>query len=214
MPTALQERKECDSVSAVQKPRPSKLNRPADSETTGRLAELLRLLEITPVDLSRVTDELRRCGLEKVVVELGSMANASATGGVRSLEQAAVVLGTDRLRFLAEAWPRISSAADQEDPAFPGSAADLADNCTAGSPASQPLPHMEGALQLALLRWLQGGLFADPFASIAGWRGAEDARTYNPGDLFLSDFMGEPAPRGNCPQPRKESPAPRGAINP
>ena len=206
MPTALQERRESDSVSAVQTSSPFKPNRPTNAETPGPLAELLKLLEITPVDLAQVTDKLRRCGLEKVVVELGAMANASAMGGVHSLEQAAVVLGTDRLRFLAQAWPRILSAAEEERSAVHGSAADSADDCTNGSLVLQPLSHMERALQLALLRWLQGGLYAHPFASIAGWRAVEDLQTRDLGDLFLNDFMGEPGTQGSFAADRNRKP--------
>jgi hypothetical protein len=213
MPTALQERRECDSVSAVQKSRPFKPNRSTKAESIAPLADLLGLLEIIPVDLARVTDELRRCGLEKLVVELGSLANASATGDVHSLEQAAVVLGTDRLRFLAQTWPHILSAAEEQRSAVHGSAAGLGDGCTAGSPSFEPL-QMQRALQLALLRWLQGGLYADPFAAISGWRGADDIQTRDLGDLFLNGFVGDPAADGSPAADQNRRPAPRGATNP
>ncbi len=66
---------------------------------------LTHLLDADPVDLGRVSEEIRgEPGLEALVLRLAASLVLSEEGAIPKLEEAAVVLGTDRLRVLVHMW--------------------------------------------------------------------------------------------------------------
>lgn len=71
-------------------------------------AGLADLLAEDPVDLARVSDEIRaQPALADVVKRVAAMLQVSPYPSVSSVEEAAVLLGTDRLRVLLHAFPAI-----------------------------------------------------------------------------------------------------------
>jgi HDOD domain len=80
-------------------------------------ARLAELLADDPVDLTRVSDEIR------ALPSLAAMAKRVAASlllcpkvPVTSVEEAAVLLGTDRLRVLLHAWPFLENTREGETP--------------------------------------------------------------------------------------------------
>jgi hypothetical protein len=64
-----------------------------------------RLLSPAPVDLGRISDEIRsHPGLESLVMGILASLSLSPEDSVRSVEEATIVLGTDRLRVLVSIW--------------------------------------------------------------------------------------------------------------
>jgi len=80
------------------------------------LARFSRLLASDPVDLSRVANELRsQTGLEDLVVRLGASLVLPAAPPT-TLEEAVVILGTERLWILINVW----SSPERKSPAGTG----------------------------------------------------------------------------------------------
>jgi HDOD domain len=80
-------------------------------EISGPAARLAELLAEDPVDLARVSDEIRaQPALAAMVQRVAASLQLSPEGSARSVEEAAVVLGTDRLRILLHAWPVFEKA--------------------------------------------------------------------------------------------------------
>ncbi|MGH9559868.1 MAG: HDOD domain-containing protein, partial [Terracidiphilus sp.] len=73
-----------------------------------RLAELLAE---DPVDLARVSDEIRsQPELAAAVKRIAASLQLLPAGLVTSVEEAVIVLGTERLRVLLHAWPTCEKA--------------------------------------------------------------------------------------------------------
>ncbi len=67
---------------------------------------LVELLAENPVDLTRVSDEIRtQPKLAAVVEKLAALLQLPLAGSISSVEEATIVLGTARLRVLLCAWP-------------------------------------------------------------------------------------------------------------
>jgi hypothetical protein len=63
------------------------------------------LLGTAPADLTRISDEIRsHPGLETLITRILALIMFSPTDSVGTVEEAAVVLGTDRLRVLVNIW--------------------------------------------------------------------------------------------------------------
>jgi len=75
---------------------------------SGAAARLADLLAEDPVDLARVSDEIRaQPALADVIQRVAVMLQVAPGASVGSVEEAAVLLGIDRLRVLLEAFPAI-----------------------------------------------------------------------------------------------------------
>jgi hypothetical protein len=73
--------------------------------TSERLAGLAALLEEDPVDLARISDEIRsQPELADAVRRVAGFLQLAADETVTSVEEAAIVLGTERLRILLRGW--------------------------------------------------------------------------------------------------------------
>jgi HD-like signal output (HDOD) protein len=71
----------------------------------GLASRLAHLLDRAPVDLARLSEEIRsEPHLEALVIGLTDSLQLSPENLVRTLEQAAIVLGTDRLRVMVYLW--------------------------------------------------------------------------------------------------------------
>ncbi|HVB88412.1 MAG TPA: HDOD domain-containing protein [Candidatus Dormibacteraeota bacterium] len=71
---------------------------------------LMQLLAEDPVDLARVSDEIRaQPALAAVVKRMAASLQLSPEDSVTSVEEAAIVLGTDRLRVLLYALPQFEN---------------------------------------------------------------------------------------------------------
>jgi hypothetical protein len=94
---------------------------------------LTSLLGAAPVDLGHISREIRaHPDLEALVIRLSGLLVLSPEGSITSVEEAAVVLGTDRLRILVHAW----SSLQNSDPTVK-----LFGKCglnSGGTPASEP----------------------------------------------------------------------------
>jgi len=81
----------------------------AAGDTPASVVRLTRILNADPVDLARVSEEIRgQPGLEALVLRLAASLVLSEEGSILKLEEAAVVLGTDRLRVLTHMWSLLS----------------------------------------------------------------------------------------------------------
>jgi|HubBroStandDraft_6_1064221.scaffolds.fasta_scaffold05152_10 hypothetical protein len=87
------------------------------------------LLSSAPVDLGRISDEIRsNPGLESFVMGILALLSLSPDDSVRSVEEATIVLGTDRLRVLVNIWLLVrekGARAGLDPPIVPNNAASL-----------------------------------------------------------------------------------------
>jgi hypothetical protein len=99
----------------------------------GPAQRLTSLLGAAPVDLGHISREIRaHPDLEALVIRLSGLLVLSPEGSITSVEEAAVVLGTDRLRILIHAWSSLQNC----DPTMK-----LFGNCglnPGGTPAGEP----------------------------------------------------------------------------
>lgn len=85
---------------------------PEAGDHTARLAELLAE---DPVDLTNVSDEIRsQPSLAAAVKRIAASLQLLPQGSVSSVEEAAIVLGTERLRVLLHAWPTFEKAQERD----------------------------------------------------------------------------------------------------
>jgi hypothetical protein len=158
------------------------------------LAHLTNLLGATPVDLARISNAIRAYSdLEHLVMRLAISLGLSPEGSVTTLEEAALVLGTDRLRVMLYMWsllaeddgPPKSAGAGEQNPT-------LADNdgVTRHGACLEPIPE---ALYLSCFsRWLgldsanptTSGINAPCFALGSGTTKFAELR-----ELFMRDFL-------------------------
>lgn len=84
--------------------------RPVAANVPGFASRLMQLLAEDPVDLARVSDEIRaQPALADVVKRVAASLQLCPEGSVTSVEEAAIVLGTDRLRVLLYALPQFEN---------------------------------------------------------------------------------------------------------
>ncbi len=75
------------------------------SEVTDPVLRLTRLLDTGPVDLAKISEEIRsQPHLRTLVMRLAASLLLSPESPVTTLEEATVMLGTDRLRVMAYMW--------------------------------------------------------------------------------------------------------------
>jgi hypothetical protein len=117
---------------------------------------LTSLLRSAPVDLARMGREIRaHPDLEALVMRLAGSLVLYADSAVPSVEEAAVVLGTDRLRVLIYMWsllPDVPSAAE-----FPGHSLSQSSDAPGGpsaSPGALPAWSPETLYLAGFRRWL------------------------------------------------------------
>jgi HDOD domain len=80
-------------------------------------ARLAELLANDPVDLTRVSDEIRALpALAAMAKQVAASLLLSPKFPVTSVEEAAVLLGTDRLRVLLHAWPLFENTREGKTP--------------------------------------------------------------------------------------------------
>ena len=101
---------------------------PARTEPVAELAEwttrLVTLLEEDPVDLARVSGEIRsQPELAEIVRRIAAWLQFAPEGTMSSVEESAIVIGTERLRAVLHGWPALQKALHEG----PGTAA-LASN--------------------------------------------------------------------------------------
>jgi len=119
------------------------------------VAPLASLLSATTLDLARISQEIRgRADLESLVLRLAASLALSAEGSVMSLEDAVVVLGTDRLRVLVYLWSTFVEETGARD-SGESVQSESATACGSASVASGGTNWAPEALYLAgFLRWL------------------------------------------------------------
>lgn len=78
---------------------------PGKPETREAAQLLTKLLTCAPVDLSGISDEIRRHpDLESLILRPGALLAPSPDEPLSTIEEAVVVLGTSRLRALIDQW--------------------------------------------------------------------------------------------------------------
>jgi len=173
-------------------------------DTTGAAARLNNLLGAGPVDLTRVSDEIRaNADLETLIMKLTASLVLSPEVAATSIEEAAVVLGTYRLRVLVRAWSLLRQSHDTgrslEDlfprSAPPNSPAASAASWNGGAENDEPgsSEWTYEALYLAtFLRWLE--MDSQENITVAG-RAARFGAPLPKGDvgglagMFMRDFL-------------------------
>ena len=123
MPTALQNGSH-DTLSSVNARGTSEFGAPragvatcvgAAPNRSERIVRLAALLEEDPVDLAQVSDEIRsQPELADVVTRFAASLQLPAEKMVSTVEEAAIILGTERLRVLLQGWPAFHEAFDHQ----------------------------------------------------------------------------------------------------
>lgn len=106
-------------------------------EVCDRAARLADLLAQDPVDLTSVSDEIRsQPSLAAAVRWIAASLQLLPPDSISSVEEAAIVLGTERLRVLLHAWPAFEQAQGRADGDAPVSSEDVAASGVAWTPES------------------------------------------------------------------------------
>jgi hypothetical protein len=153
---------------------------------------LTSLLGAAPVDLGHISREIRaHPDLEALVIRLSGLLVLSPEGSITSVEEAAVVLGTDRLRILVHAWSSLQNS---------GPTMKLFGNCaldTDGTPTSEPssqafapwTPEMLYVASVLHCLGLDAALPAIAPAQAASGFGLRTGQLAGLTDLLMQDFI-------------------------
>ena len=155
MPTALDRGYRATTLERASTQRLQQVPSSAEAETPNDKSEaavrLMRLLFSAPFELGAICDEIRlHARLEDLVMRLGGLLGSSSEGPISGLEEAVVVLGTDRLRVLIDLWSAGEIPSAGLDRAAERTAAGtiLAPSLASGSPEMQYLTNFIRCLGL------------------------------------------------------------------
>jgi hypothetical protein len=137
---------------------------------SGELAELDSLFCAHTLDLRRVGDAVRvRPGLEALVLRLTDSLALSSDPPFATVEEAAVVLGRDRLRVLVHTWALLESAREKR-PSIDREKLSNAQRTGGDDGAGDSVPRWtpETLYLSTFLHWfgLQGRVFPDAYANV------------------------------------------------
>jgi hypothetical protein len=155
---------------------------------------LIHLLSSAPVDLARISEEIRsQPKLDALVMRLTASLLLSPESLVTTLEEAAVLLGTDRLRVIAHMWSsRSEECCGTSFDAPSQTNAGGSENRHSDSHCSPAGPNPESLYLASFLQWLgldspssaSSGKQAPCFAS--GLQGGQFAELRN---TMMRDFL-------------------------
>ena len=121
----------------------------ASSDKSEAAIRLMGLLFAAPFDLAAICDEIRsHSRLEELVTRLGSLLGTSPEAPISSVEEAVIVLGTDRLRVLIDLWSAGEVPSAEIDRAQERHAAGAALAPSSGTPEMQYLANFIRCLGL------------------------------------------------------------------
>ncbi|MGH9685683.1 MAG: hypothetical protein ACRD5K_01140 [Candidatus Acidiferrales bacterium] len=157
------------------------------SEVGDRAARLAELLAEDPIDLTRVSDEIRlHVSLAYAVRRIAASLQLLPHDSVSSVEEAAIVLGTERLRVLLHAWPAFEKSQERAD----GDARVSSENVAASYAASAAAWTPESVYLASFVRLLGlgSGNTADSIGAVclAASAGTEAAELT---EMLVRDFL-------------------------
>ncbi|HKV06365.1 MAG TPA: HDOD domain-containing protein [Candidatus Acidoferrales bacterium] len=155
-----------------------------DPRSAAKLVEHLNaMLTASPVDLARISGEIRALpDLETLIMRLTPSLVLSPDSSITTLEEAAVVLGTARLRVLVYAWSLVTEARGTKDSREAGESA-----------SREPTEWTAETLYLtSLLRWLgmdSPGSGALPRLAPCRSAGVASEEVAELTEILMRDFM-------------------------
>jgi hypothetical protein len=163
-------------------------------DSSDSVLRLTTLLKAAPVDLARIGKEIRaHPNLEALILRLAASLVLSAGSAALTIEEAAVALGTDRLRVLVYMWSLIS---DGHDSAGCLETSESQSTSTAGGPSTRskviPAWNAETLYLASFRRWLgldspaSANVPEEPPCFAAGLQ-SEDMAGLT--DLLMRDFV-------------------------
>lgn len=214
MPTAIEDpSRDSAQVKISTRRQTSKALSSHETDPREVMARLTRLLHAAPIDLAAICAEIRTHGeLEALIMRLTGSLVLSPDEPLSTVEEAVVVLGTERLRVLIDLWcSSETTASGRSGPSQEASAMDLQKRSTTRSgsganPSSLNCPEMR-----YLRNFLRCLGFDSPEQSLSGVRLEAWASKVSSDqmlaltDLFMRDFFSllpviQPAIK-ECPEP-------------